>query len=222
MCINLTVLGPTNSRFLFTFCCCVVEFLIFCIESIQNLVFYSVIFIHKLDIIKNVCHLVANFLSNHIAKYYIIQSTFDWLITKIKKWFFWDTVYYKMLPFWSLWHYVTNYMFIDVFIYSSHFIFMILHFLRVKNTKVFRKFSLRAFYFDAMLTEEDKAWIVKVLLFSKFNVGVSGKDLVHVVLEVLTKSRMRTCATNQVSCASAHARLSQHLLKPRVPGQKVF
>jgi len=29
---------------------------------------------------------------------------------------------------------------------------------------------------------------------------------------------MRTSATNQVSCASAHARLTQHFLKPRDPG----
>jgi len=29
---------------------------------------------------------------------------------------------------------------------------------------------------------------------------------------------MRTSATNQVSCANAHARLTEHFLKPRVPG----
>jgi len=38
---------------------------------------------------------------------------------------------------------------------------------------------------------------------------------------VLSKSRMRTSAINLLSYASAHARLTQHFLKPHVPGGSV-
>jgi len=44
--------------------------------------FYSVIFIHKLDII---CRLVANFLSYNVTKYYKNWSAFGRVITKIKR-----------------------------------------------------------------------------------------------------------------------------------------
>ena len=41
------------------------------IESIQNIFFYCVIFIHELDIItKEISHLIANFLSSNTTKYY--------------------------------------------------------------------------------------------------------------------------------------------------------
>jgi len=65
-------------------------------------IFYSVTFMHKLDIIKSVrIRLVEIFLSYTITQYYTNPSAFDRVITKIRRVNFFETKFCVKLGFFS-------------------------------------------------------------------------------------------------------------------------